>query len=30
MLAEHGPCAIHRRSFRPVGEAVLAAEQAVK
>jgi ribonuclease HII len=20
-LAEHGPCAIHRRSFRPVGEA---------
>jgi len=30
MLAAHGPCAIHRRSFRPVGEAVLAAEQAVK
>ena len=30
MLAEHGPCAIHRRSFRPVGEAALAAEQAVK
>jgi len=21
MLAEHGPCAIHRRSFRPVGDA---------
>ena len=30
MLAEHGPCAIHRRSFRPVGEAATAAEQAVK
>lgn len=30
MLAAHGPCAIHRRSFRPVGEAVPAAEQAVK
>jgi ribonuclease HII len=26
MLAAHGPCAIHRRSFRPVGDA----EQAVK
>ena len=26
MLAEHGPCAIHRRSFRPVG----AAERAVE
>jgi len=22
MLAAHGPCAIHRRSFRPVGDAV--------
>ncbi len=30
MLAAHGPCAIHRRSFRPVGDAVLAAEQAVE
>jgi len=30
MLAAHGPCAIHRRSFRPVGEAATAAEQAVK
>lgn len=30
MLAAHGPCAIHRRSFRPVGEATPAAEQAVK
>jgi ribonuclease HII len=30
MLAVHGPCAIHRRSFRPVGEAALAAEQVVK
>ena len=28
MLAVHGPCAIHRRSFRPVGEALPAAEQA--
>ncbi len=28
MLAAHGPCAIHRRSFRPVGEALPAAEQA--
>ena len=26
LLAVHGPCAIHRRSFRPVGEAPLAAE----
>ncbi len=26
MLAVHGPCAIHRRSFRPVGEAAPAAE----
>ena len=30
MLAVHGPCAIHRRSFRPVGEAVLAAERTVE
>lgn len=30
MLAVHGPCAIHRRSFRPVAEAVPAAEQVVK
>jgi len=30
MLAAHGPCAIHRRSFRPVGETVAAAQQAVK
>ena len=30
MLAEHGPCAIHRRSFRPVGEAVPVAERAVE
>lgn len=30
MLAAHGPCAIHRRSFRPVGEAVPAAEQVVQ
>lgn len=30
MLAVHGPCAIHRRSFRPVGEAAPAAEQGVK
>jgi ribonuclease HII len=30
MLAEHGPCAIHRRSFRPVGAAVTAAEQSVE
>jgi ribonuclease HII len=30
MLAAHGPCAIHRRTFRPVGEAALAAEQAMK
>ncbi len=28
MLAAHGPCAIHRRSFRPVGEPLPAAEQA--
>ncbi len=28
MLAAHGPCAIHRRSFRPVGEALPAREQA--
>ena len=30
MLAAHGPCAIHRRSFRPVGEAVTAAEPSVE
>ena len=30
MLAEHGPCAIHRRSFRPVGEAVSASERAAE
>lgn len=30
MLAVHGPCAIHRRSFRPVGAAAPAGEQAVK
>jgi ribonuclease HII len=30
MLAMHGPCAIHRRSFRPVGEAATTAEQAGK
>lgn len=28
-LAEHGPCAIHRRSFRPVGEAAEATGRAV-
>ena len=28
LLAAHGPCAIHRRSFRPVGET--AVRQAVK
>ncbi len=27
LLAAHGPCAIHRRSFRPVGETVVAAAQ---
>jgi ribonuclease HII len=30
MLAAHGPCAIHRRSFRPVGEAVTAAGPSVE
>lgn len=29
LLAAHGPCAIHRRSFRPVGDAASVAEQAV-
>jgi ribonuclease HII len=29
MLAAHGPCAIHRRSFRPVGDATPAEERAV-
>ena len=28
MLAAHGPCAIHRRSFRPVGKAASAMEPA--
>ncbi|OGW70608.1 MAG: ribonuclease HII [Nitrospirae bacterium RIFCSPLOWO2_01_FULL_62_17] len=30
LLAAHGPCAIHRRSFRPVGDAVPAVEQAAE
>lgn len=30
MLAAYGPCEIHRRSFRPVGEAALAAAQAAE
>lgn len=30
MLAAHGPCAIHRRSFRPVGDAVSVGERAAK
>jgi ribonuclease HII len=30
MLAMHGPCAIHRRSFRPVGDAVRAMKQAAQ
>ena len=30
MLAAHGPCAIHRRSFRPVSDAVPAAQQAAE
>jgi ribonuclease HII len=30
MLAAHGPCAIHRRSFRPVGDAMSVGERAAK
>lgn len=30
MLAAYGPCAIHRRSFRPVREVVAAAGRAVE
>ncbi len=30
LLAAHGPCAIHRRSFRPVCETAAVAQQAVK
>ena len=30
LLAAHGPCAIHRRSFRPVSDAVPAAQQAAE
>jgi len=30
MLAAHGPCAIHRRSFRPVGDAVSVAERGME
>ena len=30
MLAAHGPCAIHRRSFRPVWDATSIGERAAK
>ncbi|MGH7260683.1 MAG: ribonuclease HII [Nitrospiraceae bacterium] len=30
LLAAHGPCAIHRRSFRPVGETVAAAQRVAE
>ena len=30
LLAAHGPCAIHRRSFRPVSDAALTVQQAVE